>query len=268
MSRTRRAELEAERTVARYSTLTFRFFAWLFKRDFAANFHAIRVLGDLPPSDTARLVIVANHPSWWDGALFIWMSSALLDSRRCFSPIEARMLKRYPFFGKLGAFAVEPGTFGGAASFLATAEHVLKQTDGAILINAEGHFADIRARPLTIAPGIAHLARRVPDATFVPLAIEYAFWDERRPNVLLRFGEAIPAQSLAVLSIAAINERFSGALATALDMLAKASVTRDPRVFRTVLTGRVGINVFYDLWRRLRAVLHRQRFSPAHGDNA
>ena len=268
MTRAGRARLEAEQNVARYSTLTFRFFAWLFTRDFVANFHAIRVCGPLPERDVGPLVVVANHPSWWDGALFIWMSSALLDGRRCFTPMEARMLKRYPFFAKLGAFGVEAGTFGGASSFLATAEHVLTETEGAVLINAEGHFADVRARPLAIAPGIAHLARRVPEATFVPLAIEYAFWDERRPNVLLRFGEPISARSLAARSVADINDRFSGALATALDELAKASMTRDPRLFRTVLAGRVGINVFYDLWRRARSVLHRQRFSPAHGDNA
>ena len=268
MTRTRRAHAEAENTVARYSTPTFRFFAWLFTRDFVANFHAIRILGPLPQSDVGPLVVMANHPSWWDGALFIWMSSALFNGRRCFTPIEARMLKRYPFFARLGAFGVEPGTFGGASTFLATAEHVLKETDGAILINAEGHFADVRPRPLVIAPGIAHLARRVPDATFVPLAIEYAFWDERRPNVLMRFGEPISARSFATLSVAEINERFGGALVTALDELAEASITRDPRRFQTVLAGRVGINVFYDLWRRARSMLHRQRFSPAHGDNA
>ena len=268
MTRARRAQVEAEQTVAGYSTLSFRFFAWLFTRDFVANFHAVRVLGSSPQPDVGPLVVVANHPSWWDGALFVWMSSALLDGRRCFTPMEARMLKRYSFFAKLGAFAVEPGTFGGASSFLATAEHVLKATEGAILINAEGHFADVRARPLAIAPGIAHLARRVPEATFVPLAIEYAFWDERRPNVLMRFGEPIPARSLAARSVTEINERFSDALAAALDELAKASMTRDPRLFRTVLAGRVGINAFYDLWRRARSALHRQRFSPAHGDNA
>ena len=268
MTRAGRAQIEAERTVARYSTSTFRFFTWLFTRDFIANFNAIRVLGASPATDVGPLVIVANHPSWWDGALFIWLSSALLNGRRCFTPIEARMLKRYPFFGRLGAFAVETGTFGGASSFLATAEHVLKATDGAVLINAEGRFVDIRARPLVIAPGIAHLARRVPEATFVPLAIEYVFWDERRPNVLLHFGEPISARSLASNNVAEINERFSDALATSLDELAKASMTRDPRLFRTVLAGRVGINFFYDLWRRARAVVQRQRFSPAHGDNA
>ena len=268
MTRAKRAELEAGDVVARYSPSMFRFFSRLFGRDFAAHFHAVRLLGPPPRSDIGPLVIVANHPSWWDGALFIWMSAALLGGRRCFTPIEPHMLARYRFFGRMGAFAVQTGTFGGAATFLTVAERVLTRTEGAILINAEGHFADIRARPLEVAPGIAHLARRVPDATFVPLAIEYAFWDERRPNVLLHFGEPVSARSLVGRTVAEIAQSFGDGLTTAMDDLAAAAMTRDPRRFRTVLAGRVGINVFYDLWRRARATVKRQRFSPAHGDKA
>ena len=45
-------------------------------------------------------------------------------------------------------------------------------------------------RPVRLRPGLAHLARRVPGATIVPLALEYPFWDERTPEALCRFGSA------------------------------------------------------------------------------
>ena len=55
---------------------------------------------------------------------------------------------------------------------------------------------DVRERPLRLAGGLARLAKRVPEACFVPLAIEYAFWDERRPNCLLRFGAPVPSDAI------------------------------------------------------------------------
>ena len=55
-------------------------------------------------------------------------------------------------------------------------------------ITAEGSFTDARTRPVRLRPGLAHLARRVPGATIVPLALEYPFWDERTPEALCRFG--------------------------------------------------------------------------------
>ena len=71
---------------------------------------------------------------------------------------------------------------------------MLARDGGVLLINAEGRFRDVRCRPLAVAPGLVHLAKRIRNARFVPLAIEVAFWDERRPNLLLRFGESISAR--------------------------------------------------------------------------
>lgn len=264
MKRGERAAQDAERSVARYSPLMFGFFARLFARDMSSNFQAVRCL-DAPPRQVAGpLVVYANHPSWWDAEVFIWMSSRFFADRRCFAPMEAAMVARYPFFGRIGAFGVETGTMRGAADFLAVAEHVLAQSDGALLVNGQGQFCDGRSRPVTLSPGLAHLARRVPAITYVPLAIEYAYWDERRPNLLLNYGK--PFQVSEQTESSAVAAQLSGALETAMDALAAASMTRDPSLFRTLLSGRTGVNPVYDLWRRARATLRGQAFSPAHGD--
>ncbi len=57
-------------------------------------------------------------------------------------------------------------------------------------ITAEGAFTDHRARPVALRPGLAHLARQVPGAVILPLALDYTFWNESRPEALLRFGDA------------------------------------------------------------------------------
>ncbi len=271
MTRRQDAEREAARAVARFSPAMFRFFAALFARDLAANFHAVRLFGQAPGGPAldraAPIVVYANHPSWWDAALFTWLSSSLFADRRCYCPIEARMLERYRFFGRIGAFGVQAGTLAGASTFLTVSERVLGQ-GGLLWVNAEGRFNDARVRPLDVMPGLARLARRVPAATFVPLAIEYAFWDERRPNVLLGFGEPVAAASFAGAESADVAVRLADGLTAAMDGLARAATARDPKAFRTLLDGRVGINAVYDLWRRVRALRRGRRFSPAHGDNA
>ncbi len=207
------------------------------------------------------MVIYANHPSWWDGELFVWLSARVFKGRRTFTPIEAAMLERYRFFGRLGAFAVAAG-YAGASNFLAVGEAVLALDDGLLLVNAEGRFRDARDRPLSLAPGLFHLARRMPGACFVPLAIEYAFWDERRPNLLLRFGDPVPTTALEQADSS--GPALRDALSTTMDVLTVDAAARDPRRFTTLLAGKTRINPFYDGWRGAKALLHGRRFDPSH----
>lgn len=245
--------------LAQRSPLTLRFFGKLFERDLAASFHAVRCSG-VVPAGRGPLVLFANHPSWWDGEIFAWLSTTMFADRRCFVPIEAAMLERYRFFRKLGAFAVAPG-YAGAAAFLAVGKAVLDLEDGLLLVNAEGRFRDVRERPLRVAAGLAHLARRVPSVRIIPLAIETVFWDERRPNLLLRFGEPVEADAIRTQDRAVLRD----ALTSTMDALAVDAVTRDAARFTTLLAGRTRINPVYDGWRRAKALLQGRRFDPAHG---
>ena len=183
----------------------------------------------------------------------------MFPGRRALAPMEAAMLERYRFFCKLGAFGVAPG-YVGASAFLAIGRAVLGLQDGLLLVNAEGRFRDVRDRPLQVAAGLAHLARWAPQARFTPLAVEYAFWDERRPNLLLRFGDTVPAEAVRTLGSAALGE----ALSSAMDSLAVDAASRDPARFTTLLAGRTRINPVYDSWRRARAMMQGRRFDPAH----
>lgn len=235
------------------------FFGKLFERDLRGSFHAVRCSGAVPVAP-GPMVIFANHPSWWDGEIFAWLNATMFGDRRGFAPIEAAMLERYRFFRRLGAFGVAPG-YAGASSFLAVGEAVLKLQDGLLLVNAEGRFRDVRERPLQVAAGLMHLAKRAPNARFVPLAIEYTFWDERRPNLLLRFGEPIAAEAIVDRGSQALRD----ALSVAMDALAADARSRDPARFTTLLAGKTKINPVYDGWRRAKALLQGRRFDPAHG---
>ena len=261
-----RARDVAVRAVGRRSAAFFGFFGFIFERALRGDFNAVRLAAASPPPDAAtpRLVIYTNHPSWWDAAVYCYVCRRLFGSRPIFSPIEASMLRRYPFMARIGAFGVERRSARGAIGFLAICREILARVDNILIVACQGRFADVRDR-LELERGVAHLADMAAGVTFLPLAIEYAFWEERRPELLLRFGAPIRGDDLAALPLDGRLAILEPALATAMAALARDSIRRDADAFRTLLSGAKGVNPFYDGWRRAKAMVTGRRFDPSHG---
>ena len=258
--------------VALRSEWLFRLFGFYLRLRFRGTFHAVRMSGAFAELPRDRpLIIFGNHPSWWDPALYFMLADGLFGGRPGFGPMDAPSLARYGFFRKLGVFGIDKDSPAGARRFLEVARHVLKDCSGPggramIWVTAEGHFTDPRQRPVALRAGISHLARAVPDALLVPLAVEYVFWNESRPELLLRFGAPIAADP--GLRPAEWNRILQDALTVELDALAADSMSRDKRRFHPVLRGGAGSSLVYDLYRRTRAMLSGKVFTPAHEEEA
>jgi len=254
------------------SETLFRLFGFYLKWRFRRSFHAIRISGSLANLPRDRPVIVfGNHPSWWDPALYIVLADNLFRGRPGFGPMDAPSLARYGFFRKLGIFGIDKHGAAGARRFLEVARDVLTGCNGPggramLWITAEGDFTDPRQRPVTLRPGLAHLARAVPEALLLPLAVEYTFWNESKPELLLRFGVPIPAD--AGVRPAEWNVILQDALTREMDILAAASMSRDKAFFQPVLRSQAGSSMIYDLYRRARAIRSGRGFSPAHEEEA
>ena len=247
------------------SPLLFWAFGWYLRWFFWRNFHAVRVGGDLPRVAPDRpLIIYTNHPSWWDPALFILISSTILRDRAGFGPMEAEALGRYKLFRRLGVYGIDTGSRQGAARFMAASLRILAQPSTVLWVTAEGHFSDTRSRPVRLRPGIAHLARRVPHAVVVPLAIEYTFWNERKPEALVRFGVPVEVDEARDRSVADWIAKLEQGLTETMDALSQDSMSRDPALFRRLLRGRAGVGGIYDFWRRGAALARLRRPRLAH----
>lgn len=207
------------------------------------------------------LVIYCNHPSWWDPALLLLALPKLFPARRGFAPMETAELERYGLFKRMGMFGISSGSLRDAAKFLAIAQEGLSQPDTCLCLTAEGKFTDPRTRPIRLRPGLAHLARRHPDAVFLPLALEYSFWNESKPEALLRFGVPVRAKDN---TVAAWQGALENGLAETMDTLAIESAMRDSTHFVELFRGTAGIGGIYDLWRRARAAISGERFNPRH----
>ena len=89
---------------------------------------------------------------------------------------------------------------------------------------------DVRARPVQLRGGIGALATRLPEVEFLPLAIEYAFWTEPRPEILISFGQATVPRRELPRTAAAWTGLFAEALRNTQDELADHSCRRNPRI--------------------------------------
>ena len=219
----------------------------------------------LPPADhPGPIVVYCNHPSWWDALLIIVLAGRLYPGRTSRAPFDAAMLARYRIFERIGAFGVDLDTPRGAAQFLAAARSILGSPEGMLWITAQGRFADARARPLNLRAGVARLAEITPDTLFVPLALEYTFWDERGAGAFAAFGTGVAGAELAALPRAERLARLEADLTATLDRLSADVISREPERFRVLIAGRKGVGGIYDLWRRYAARLSGRRFDPAH----
>lgn len=253
------------------------------------------------PADS--IVLYANHASWWDPLAAIFIAQRLFSDWAMYAPIDAVALRRYPMFGRMGFFGVDQQSPRGAANFLLMANRILSRPATSLWITPEGRFADVRDTTADLMPGLAHLAwklsrrqhappSRVKNSIdgqrdgdsdlgcahddgdeeqngrrvwFIPLAVEYTFWEERQPELLMRFGQPLAVTGMQTHSKQQWDRLLTERLRTAQAELAKLSTTRDATQFEVLLGGSSGTFFVYDWWRQLCGLVHRQHVSLQHG---
>jgi 1-acyl-sn-glycerol-3-phosphate acyltransferase len=235
------------------------------RRYLARNFHALRLsrTSSSLPTDRAPVLIVLNHPSWWDPLVGVFLSG-LWPLYEHYAIIDARGLNRYRFFARLGFLGIELGTYRGAARFWRYGLAILSQPQRALWVTAQGRFADVRERPIRLEKGAGHLAAHLRQGWVVPIALEYTFWTERTPEILIRIGPALNVADLNPLTPQEWSVRIATALTQNMDTLASEAISRNAELFETLLTGRSGVGGWYERWQRLRAFFRGERYQPEH----
>jgi 1-acyl-sn-glycerol-3-phosphate acyltransferase len=222
------------------------------------HFHAVRLSRSSSAIPDGPLLIVLNHPSWWDPLIGVILSG-LFERRDHFAAIDAIAVEKYPFFKRLGFVGVR-----GAGQFLRIGEAILEEANRAFWVTAQGRFTDVRERPLNLRSGVGHLAARLQRGSVLPVALEYCFWNERTPEALIRIGEPLAIAEHPGLDGKQWMKLIEDSLAMTLDGLNTETIGRDPANFTTLLDGRTGVGGMYDRWRRFKSWLHGERFDPSH----
>jgi chlorobactene lauroyltransferase len=216
----------------------------------------LRVVGRLPAPDDGPLIVVLNHPAWWDGHL-----CALLDRevfRGAFDAylmMEAPQLRRFRFFTWMGAFSVDRHDAREALRSVSYVARLLQERPArACYIFPQGTITPNDRRPLALYPGVTHIVRRAGAATICPVALRYELRGEQRPDAFIRLGPALrlgAGQSGAQLS--ALVERL---LTGCVDRLRDEVLGEQLDEYRVLLHGRPGVDrVFEWVLRWLRPQL-------------
>ena len=234
-----------------------RFFAGYAGRLARRRFHAIRILrGDDEVIRTAAaadgpFLGLLSHASWWDPLVGLLVWRRLLPDRDLRMPMDAEQLARFGFFKRLGVFGIDPDD---PASLDAMRRFVLDHfatgTRPALGLTPQGRFTDPR-EPVRLRPGAAAIAAAAPDdTTVVAIAVEYVFWQDQRPEILISATRATRPATINATTTAwqrAMTEAFTDATAR----LADAAIARDPDAFVELVGGGDRIHPVMDAWHRL-----------------
>ncbi len=235
-------------------------FAWYVPRLLRRHFHAVRLLsGDARHFEAARdhggpVLIAMTHPGWWDPIVAFWLWSRWLGDRSPIAPMEAEQLRRFGFFRRLGIFGIDPDA---PDALRRTAGHIARRfaedRRRVLWITPQGRFTDARD-DAPLRPGAAAIAASTEGALVIALAVEYAFWQDQRPEVFLAAAQVEPPEGAGFRrTTPGWHRALTAALRGVRARLAESVVARNPDAFEALLGGDAArINPLYDLWLRLR----------------
>lgn len=250
----------------RRSARFFRGFRRYARRYIRKHFHAMRIDRDglPPPLPDGPLIIAMNHPSWWDPMTAVVLSGLMPDARAHYAPMDEGGVAQYRFMEWLGIFGIEMGTTRGSLVFLRKCGAVLARPESVLWMTAQGTFVDVRERPMRFKEGLGLLLHRSSNVSVLPLALEYPFWNDRLPELLVRFGSLIPVDHGSVDSPTDWTRKIESALEAVQDRLAEKALGRDASGFETLIGGTAGVGGLYDVGRRFLAPVRGRRFVADH----
>ena len=210
----------------------------------------------------SSLVVYANHIGWWDPIVAMLLRKRYLPESVFYAPIDAQALEAYGIFRKLGFYGLNLNTYAGASDFLKTSREILSNPNSSIWITPEGCFTDCRDLDRPLMPGLAHLAATSQNTVFVPLAIEYPFWEEPKPMIATRFGTPIRFEH--GTSKAQCAQRIFESLRATQKHLADCVIRRELQAFEFLIPPRAKRQGLYDTLRAWKAWMHGRSFDPSH----
>ena len=209
---------------------------------YAQGIDPLRAALDAEPGGT---LFLANHSCWWDLFLVHFLNESIpVDG---YGMMEHFNMVRFGFFRRIGAFSVDRTDPASVRASLDYAAGLLRAPRSGVWVFPQGKIVPNDARPLVFQPGIRALARCAGRVRVVPVAFRYEFWQDERPEALVRFGTPAWVDRA---DLPTLIPTWEARLTAEVDALRADALTQDAARFAPLMQGRRSASEGYA---RLRA---------------
>lgn len=196
-------------------------------------------------ADPSGIVLLANHSAWWDLFFVHFLNETVpLDG---YGMMEHFNLVRFGFFRRIGAYSVDRADPASVRESIDYTIELLRRPRAGVWIFPQGKILSNDARPLAFQGGLRVLLARARRLRITPVAFRYEFWQDERPEGLVRFGEPTWVDAA---DRRALIPTWEQRLTRELDALKADALTQDSSRFTVLLRGKTSLN---DRFARLRA---------------
>ena len=137
-------------------------------------------------------ILFAPHANWWDGIVLY-----NITHRICKKEIRLMVeeLNRFPLLRRAGAYSVNKKSAQSAMHALKYSVEMLKDLGNTLCIFPQGIIRPPHFRPIEFQTGLAYIAqnaaKKYGKVNLIPVAIDFCFFRDNRPEVVVDFGERI-----------------------------------------------------------------------------
>ena len=178
---------------------TSRFWLWVASMFFfnmlQNRFYAFRYRGEENYFDgdtNVPTILFAPHCNWWDG-IVLYNTTHRIFHKEIRLMVEE--LNRFPLLRRGGAYSVNKKSPQSAMKALQYSVDVVGDIRNMLCIFPQGIIRPPHYRPIEFQTGLAYIAenavKRYGKVNLIPMAIDYCFLRDNRPEVIVEFGKRI-----------------------------------------------------------------------------
>lgn len=159
------------------------------------RFYAFRYRGaeEYFDGDTdAPTILFAPHCNWWDGIVFYNITHRIFHKE---IRIMIEELNRFPILNHGGGYSVNKSSSQSVMQALKYSVDVVGDNRNLLCIFPQGIIRPPHYRPIEFQTGLAYIAqnavKKYGRVNLIPVAIDYTFFRDNRPEVVVDFGKCI-----------------------------------------------------------------------------
>ncbi len=152
------------------------------------NFSRFLILNEFPDISADKgLMITPNHFSWWDGFFINYVLSKYLKRKPYLMMLEEQ-LSKYPFFRRVGAFSINPGSIAEIKESLSFAKKIVSSPGNYLIFYPQGEIQPNDASGITLKKGLLHITENSAAEVLI-VSFKVCYGNKKLPDVICRFGE-------------------------------------------------------------------------------